>query len=327
MGGEFDFIATIRAGAARASGALRLGIGDDCAVWAPPAGHDQLASTDLLIEGVHFERATTSLADLGHKALAVNLSDIAAMGGTPRYVILGLGMPGDPSAHAELVNGLLRHAAETGVTLIGGDTCASRAGLLISITVLGEVPAGRAIPRGGARPGDAVYVTGTLGDSAAGLALLADAALAPAAPWRDALIGRHRRPAARLEWGRLLGGERLASAMIDVSDGLLADLGHILDESGVGAEVAAERVPMSDALRAFGTAMGRDPLALAVGGGEDYELLFTVPPEREAALARHVAAGELAATAIGRVTGGGGLRVSRDGAAYVPPRAGYEHFS
>jgi thiamine-monophosphate kinase len=325
VGAEFDFIERVRARAAAGAPGPVLGIGDDCAVWRPTPGMEQVITTDLLLEGVHFERAWCPLPDLGYKALAVNLSDVAAMGAVPRLATLALGLPGPPDAAWPLVEAFLDAAAAAGVAVAGGDTCASRTGLLVSVAVVGEVPQGRAVTRAGARPGDGVYVTGTLGDGAAGLALLqGDPAAVPAAV-RRALTERHLRPRARIEEGIRLREAGAASAMIDVSDGLAADLGHVLAASGVGAVLEAESLPLSAAFAAYCAATGTDPVRLALAGGEDYELAFTVPAAAEAEVIRLLAGGA-GARRIGRIVAGTGLGLERDGTVGPIPTAGYEHF-
>jgi thiamine-monophosphate kinase len=328
MGAEFAFIAAIRQAVA-GGGSPALGIGDDCAVWTPTPGCQQLVSTDLLIEDIHFTLGGASgLTDLGQKALAVNLSDVAAMGGVPCYVTLGLGLPGPPESYRALMDGFIAHAAACGVSLIGGDTCAARDRLMISVTVIGEAPTGRAVTRSGAKPGDRIYLTGCTGESAAGLALLSNPSLADVLDpvhW-DTLLGRHLRPTARLAEGALLGESGLASAMIDVSDGVAPDLGHILTESRVGAELDADKIPVSDPLNAFADATGGDALNMALGGGEDYELLFTVRPGHCAEVEGKIAAGELNARAIGHIHEQTGLTLVRGGQS-LPVPGGFEHFS
>lgn len=273
--GEFGFIERIRAAAADGEGVCS-GIGDDCAVLELPPGHRLLTTKDLLIEGIHFDRAWIDNHRLGRKSVSVNVSDIAAMGGRPRHLYLGLGVPSDFSVE-ELqlfMAGFLEAVAEYGACLVGGDTCRSPGPLLISVTAEGSVAAGREVCRRGARVGHDIYVSGTLGDSALALNQLATGKLLD--PW---LASRHHDPTARVALGQALSEKGLASAMIDVSDGLLADLGHILKSSGVGALLEEPLLPLSAAFRA---ALEQDPqqLQLALSGGEDYELLFSVPPER-----------------------------------------------
>jgi thiamine-monophosphate kinase len=325
VGAEFDFIERVKARVG-GTGAVR-GIGDDAAVWRPTPGTDQVVSTDLLIEGVHFDPAWCPADALGYKALAVNLSDLAAMGAVPRLATLALGLPGPPDDHWALVEAFLQAAAEAGVDVVGGDTCASRAGLLVAVSVIGEVPAGEAVTRAGARPGDGIYVTGTIGDAAAGLALLRGEAVEglPAAA-RDALAARQLRPTARVAEGARLREAGAAGAMIDVSDGLAADLGHVLAASGVGAVLDAEALPLSDAFTAYCTLVRADPVPLALSGGEDYELVFTVPPAAQDRVAELVSQG-LAARRVGRIEAGEGLMLERDGVRGPFVARGFEHFA
>jgi len=250
-----------------------------------------LLTTDTLLEGVHFRRQTATLRDIGAKALAVNVSDIAAMGGEPRWALLALGLPPDlPVTDVdELYAGLGETAAQQGVSLIGGDTCAAPAGLVLGITVVGEVE-GAPLRRAGARPGDAILVTGTLGGAAAGLAVLEGGAGSAPPDAVDAVCRAHRRPAPRVAEARAIRASGVATAMIDLSDGLATDLGHLLEESGGGAEVRLADLPIAPATRAVARARGVDAVHWAVSGGEDYELLFTVDGPHAAALARDVSA-------------------------------------
>ncbi len=320
--GEFGFIDRIR-GRVRDGTDVVLGIGDDCAALRLPAGELLLTSTDLLIEEIHFRRAWTSLFDLGAKSAAVNLSDIAAMGGTPRFLYLGLGIPADlPLAELEaLVDGFTQEAEDAGATLAGGDTCRSPGPLLIAVTVEGSVPPGELLRRGGARPGDGIYLSGTLGDSA-----LALRQLQQGLPPEPFLLQRHRRPTARIGLGRALAAAGLATAMIDLSDGLLADLGHLLTASGVGAEISAATLPLSAPFRAA-FAAAPELLELALAGGEDYELLFTVPPSREGEL--QTGTWPATVTRIGSVTPPEcGLTVKGpDGAVLPMAHRGFNHFA
>jgi thiamine-monophosphate kinase len=321
--GEFGFIERIRRAAAGGPG-VRLGIGDDCAVLDWPAGHVLLTSNDLLIEGVHFRLEWSDWHALGRKSVSVNVSDIAAMGGIPRYLYLGLGIP-SPTAVADLdrfLDGFLEAAADYGAVLAGGDTCRSPGPLLISVTVEGSAPGGEVVCRSGAEPGQAIYVSGTLGDSALGLRRLRDG-LQPEA----FLARRHHDPEARVALGRALAAAGLAGAMIDLSDGLLADLGHILEASAVGARIEEERLPLSPDFRA---ALATDPqlLELAWSGGEDYELLFTVPPAKESLLADVAAECSLDLTRIGIITPReSGLQIADgQGRLRKPLRGGFNHF-
>lgn len=326
--GEFDLIELIRARCAVHRADVRLGIGDDAALLAPPAGHDLAVSTDTLVAGVHFPSAT-SARDLGWKALAVNLSDLAAMGATPAWALLALTLP-DASRDfvAAFADGFGELAAQHGVALVGGDT--TRGPLAVGVTVHGFAAPGRALRRDGARPGDLVFVTGTLGDAAAGLRCLdrADARASDLfnAPvdTREALIERLNRPSPRVAAGAAL--RDLASACIDVSDGLLADLGHVAVRSEVGIELDAEALPASSALLAL---FGRDErLVLQATGGDDYELAFCVTPANAAAVQRDLARIGCGATRIGRVVEGERVRLfDRDGCELVFERGGWNHFA
>ncbi len=321
--GEFGLIETIRARVASAPGVHR-GIGDDAAELEIPVGHRLLTSTDLLLENIHFSFAWTSAEDLGHKAVAVNLSDIAAMGGTPRFLYIGLACPAATEVGQldAFVAGALAEAGAHGVTLVGGDTCRSPGPWIISITIEGTAPAGVAVGRDGARPGDAVLVSGTLGDSALALSLWQRGATPEAF-----LVARHCRPEPRVALGHELAQAGLPTAMIDLSDGLVADLGHILEASGVGAEVQSAALPLSPEFRSH-LAPRPELLDLALAGGEDYELLCTVPTERVAAAQAVATRVGVPLAVIGVVTGSAaGLRL-RAGNGEVRPlrRRGYEHF-
>jgi thiamine-monophosphate kinase len=321
--GEFGFIDRISR-AAKAGAGVRLGIGDDCAALTLPPGELLLTTTDLLIEQVHFRREWTDLRTLGRKSVAVNVSDIAAMGGAPRHLFLGLAVPAEASVEGldEFLAGFLEAADHYGATLVGGDTCGSPGPLLISVTAEGTVPEGHLVCRSGARPGDAVYVSGTLGDSGLALQLL----LAGEAP-DPFLARRHHDPEARTGLGRALAQATIPTSMIDISDGLLADLRHLLESSQVGAMIEAAALPLSAPFR---RALEAEPalLELALAGGEDYELLFTVAPEREADLAALAKSAELPVTRLGRITGPeAGLTVlDRAGHPIRTRKAGYDHF-
>lgn len=322
--GEFGFIERIRAAAVTGEGVCH-GIGDDCAVLELPRGERLLTSKDLLIEGIHFQRCWTDSRRLGRKSVSVNVSDIAAMGGRPRHLYLGLGVPADfPAEELQLfMDGFLEAAAEYGACLVGGDTCRSPGPLLISVTAEGAVAAGREVRRAGAAPGQAIYVSGTLGDSA--LALHRHTAGQPLDPW---LASRHHDPVARVALGKALSENGLARAMIDVSDGLLADLGHILKASNVGAMLEESCLPLSGP---FQSALALEPqlLPLALSGGEDYELLFAAQPEQEGAL--QALANQLAVpiTRIGTIIPAGEGLCLRNAAGEVraADRRGFNHFA
>lgn len=292
--------------------ALLLGIGDDGAVLRPRAGFDQVVVTDTLVHGRHFPAGFAS-ADIGWRALAVNLSDIAAMGASPRFVFLNLTLPRDDADWLRgFARGFFEMAALSGTTLAGGDT--TQGPLTVSVTVIGELPPGSAITRAGASPGDLVCVSGTPGDAAAGLALLErneDAA--------RPLVARFRRPTPRLALGETLRG--VASAAIDISDGLLADLGHILSASGVGARIALDALPVSSAL----AACMPDAREFVLAGGDDYELCFCLPRERLDAVRDKA---DCTISVIGEITAERDLRVvTASGEPFAPTRRGYEHFA
>lgn len=318
---EFRLIDRIRERTALAREDVLLGIGDDAALLAVPAGQQLAAAIDTLVEGVHFPSGTAP-ADIGWKALAVNLSDLAAMGAAPAWALLTLTLPrADPSRVDGLAEGFAQLAREHAVALVGGDT--TRGPFSLGVAVHGFVPAGQALVRGGARAGDAVCVTGTLGDAGGGLRLVQGAASFDAAnPAHRALRARLDRPTPRVRAGLALRGR--ASACIDVSDGLLADLGHLCAASGVGAELDPGALPLSPALReVFDEAAARE---LALSGGDDYELCFTVPAGAlDATLAALAAAGERA-TRIGTVVAGDGVRAA-GGAPLAAARGGWDHFA
>jgi thiamine-monophosphate kinase len=344
---EFDLIARIKRRAEEARGGaqtdgLVLGIGDDAAVFDGRGRRDSVITADLLVEDVDFRR-TSLPQDIGYKALAVSLSDIAAMGARPRWTLLSLGLPQDiydsPFATG-IYEGFLSAARRFGVTLIGGDLSRTPERIVIDSIVIGETRRGRAVLRSGARAGDQIYVTGTLGGAAAGLKLLEHAnGLRTRAARARALFGlagltrRQMRPAPRVECGALLGERRLASALIDLSDGLSSDLAHLCERSGVGALVEAARIPVAPLLRranainSYGLtrALTDDSLDLALHGGEDFELLFTVRPHIAARLPRRL--GGVRLTRIGEVRAAGeGIRISRGGSAEILRPSGFDHF-
>ena len=298
-----------------------LGIGDDAAVVRLPAGQELVVAIDTLVAGVHFPRDTAP-RDIGHKALAVNLSDLAAMGAEPAWATLALTLP-EPDeqwVHA-FASGFFALADSTRVALIGGDT--TRGPMTISVQVAGHVPQGSALRRHGARPGDQVWVTGTLGDAALALADLQRRAEVAVSD-RSTLRARLDRPIPRIAEGCALRG--LAHAAIDISDGLGADLGHLLDASGVGATIHATRLPLSTAMeRHLGTSGN---WALPLGGGDDYELCFTAPESNRRAIEAHFARLGTRCTAIGRIDERPGLRcIIEDGEIIDPRTLGYQHFT
>lgn len=319
--GEFELIArffTRPVPAGRSD--IALAVGDDCALLQPAAGEQWAVSTDTLVEGTHFLPSVEPSA-LGHKALAVNLSDLAACGAAPRGFLLALALPRVDEAWLQSFSaGLLALADAHACVLAGGDTTRSPHGVVVTITVFGAVPAGQALLRSGARPDDDLWVSGTLGDAAFGLALRRGEVESTAPGAADALM-RLERPQPRVVLGQALRG--VASAAIDVSDGLLGDLGHILERSGVGARVEWSRVPRSPALRAHPD----DERGWALAGGDDYELLFTAPAARRAAVERAAAMAGAAVSRIGVITATGRLElVDDDGRAMDTAARAFDHF-
>ena len=327
--GERGLIERLRRGLPPPGRAVLVGPGDDAAVVAWPAGQLLLLTTDTLVEDVHFRRRTATLRDVGAKALAVNISDIAAMGGEPRFALLALACPAECTVDEidELYAGLGEVARRYGVDLVGGDTCATPDRIVLTIALAGGVE-GSPLTRSGARPGDAILVTGTLGGSAAGLAALEHGSPAVPAAAAAEVHRAHRRPVPRVAEGRLIRASGAATAMIDVSDGLATDLGHIAEESRVGARVRLAALPVSDATRQVARALERSAWSWAVSGGEDYELLFTAAPDRAAALAARVTAETgTPVSAIGEIRPAGERLTYVDNAGRpVDVDAGFEHF-
>lgn len=276
---EDELVAAIRTLLSGPQPGVVVGIGDDAAVVEPGTG-EQVLTTDMLIEGIHFEMGSISARDLGAKSIAINVSDMAAMAASPRYALVSVGLA--PVVRAAWVVELyagMRHACdEYALTLVGGDTNRSDR-VVISVAVVGEVAPGRAVTRAGAQPGDVIVVTGSLGAAAGGLALSrlppAEAGRALSQPWGRELLEALSRPVARVGEGQTLA-QAGATAMMDLSDGLARDLSRLCAESGVGARVELARVPIAEPLRRGASTLGIDPLELAMGGGEDYELLATL---------------------------------------------------
>lgn len=300
---------------------VALGIGDDCALLVPPAGEQLVVTLDTLVADVHFF-AGADPEGIGHKALAVNLSDLAAMGATPAWVTLALTLPrADEDWLEQFCRGLFALADRYGVQLVGGDTTHGPV-TVITLQAHGFVPPGQALRRDGAKPGDGIYVTGTPGD--AGLALAAAyGKTTVGAAYHAYVRARLERPEPRITQGVALRG--VASAAIDISDGLAQDLGHILERSAVGARLDVEQLPLSSALTA---SLDRDDTIItALTGGDDYELCFTVPPERTAQLEALATDWDCCCTRIGVMTAEPGLRlVQADGSTFHLKRLGYDHF-
>jgi thiamine-monophosphate kinase len=330
--GELGLIRRLRTTAPGSHAGIRLGIGDDAAVLEPTLGSAILATTDLVVEGIHFRREWASPRDIGWKAIAVNLSDIAAMGGIPRWALVALAIPAaTPVEDVDaLYVGMRDCASPHRVVIVGGDTSASPDGWMINVTLLGE-HAGLPRLRSMVRPGDAIAVTGTLGRSAAGLALLAarsGSGRALPAGMVERLLSSHLRPMARVSEGRWLGSQPAVHALMDCSDGLATDVGHLCRESALHARVELARVPIDPAAREAAQALGEDALLWATRGGEDYELILTCDADAVTAVAAGLERETgTTLTVIGTAAPGApeiawvGLR----GEA-VDVRGGYEHF-
>jgi len=300
--GEFGLIELIVRQSACDRPDVERAIGDDAAVF-KGSGHDRfLATTDVLNESVHFSLKSTTPYLLGRKSLAVNLSDIAAMGGIPLYFFVGLSLPKHLPLDfvRALYRGMQAQARRFNVVLLGGDTVTASGGLSISITLIGRSHSRKVLYRSGAKFGDLIFVSGTLGDSALGLALLQKGERASS---RQHLIRRHLDPEPRVALGQALAEAKLATSMIDVSDGIAADLGHILEQSHVGAEVYLEQLPFSRAYQRHVSHLCADMYAPALSGGEDYELLFTVPSKCRKSVEACARKLGVDVSCIGRITG------------------------
>ena len=315
-----------------------VGPGDDAAVIEPERGALDVLTTDAQVEGVHFDRRFVPPDAIGHRALAVNLSDLAAMGAQPRAALLSLVLPGDleTSAVDGLLDGLLALAARYRVALIGGNVTRTLGPMMIDVTAIGSVRPRRVLIRAGARPGDEVYVTGAIGGAVVGLRLLQAAAGGPeGSPRRsdveaDLQVGLseqlYLRPEPRVRVGLLLGRNRAASACIDLSDGLADGIRQIAVASGVGIAVDGETIPLADGVAEYHRAQGHDPVRAALAGGDDYELLFTARPTLRGRLrAVKRQAGDLPITKIGVVTKAQQL-VLRTASGDIELPAGFEHF-
>jgi thiamine-monophosphate kinase len=323
--GEFELIERFfrgpAAGMVRRRGDVVLGIGDDAALLRTPAGAQLVAALDTLVEGRHFPVGSPARS-IGHRALAVNLSDLAAMGAEPAWCLLSLTLPEAREEFlGEFAAGLLDLASAHGVALVGGDTTAGP--LAIAVQALGFVEAGTAMRRAGASAGDLLFASGTPGDAAAGLRLaIADAPASLGDSHRSALLDRFHFPQPRVALGRALRG--IASACIDVSDGLAADAGKLAEASGCAAVIEVERLPLSAALTAF--AGEREARQLALSGGDDYELCFAVPPSQLPALEARAADVKCTITRIGQLESGSGVMLIEGGKRSTRGFTGYDHF-
>ena len=329
---ERALIRLIRGASVASAPDLIQGIGDDCAVFGTPEAGQWLITTDTLVDSVHFDRDWHPPELLGRKSIAVNFSDIAAMGGRPRFVLLSLCLPQDLEAEwlQRWLSGVSAILAEQGCVLIGGDTVRGRE-LVISVTVLGEAEGNQILYRTGARPGDTVYVSGPLGSAAAGLALFQRAKLDGRHPeqwpqWQD-LLDAHLNPRPLVKLGQQLGASGWVTAMQDVSDGLATDLAHICQESGTGSVLYADRLPVLSVIDSAALFLKKDRLDLLLKGGEDYQLLFTVRSGREKELeARLLTELNHQIYPVGTITGGQGVLLEKkDGSRHDITFQGYEH--
>ena len=308
-----------------------MGAGDDCAVIRKCGSRVQLLSMDTLVEQVHFDRRFHPPELLGRKVISVNVSDIAAMGGIPSQVLLSAGLP--PGFDADWVlafnQGLLKACQHYNCSLIGGDTVASPGGFSFTITILGEMEESAVLYRSGAHEGDTVFASGLLGRSAGGLALL-EAGFSAHEPQFEELIAQHLNPTARVQLGAALAKSGLVHAMIDSSDGLATDLAHICSASQLGAQIFADQMRISDSLREAAKLCEADPLDWALRGGEDFELIFTAPPQAAAVLHELGNDCSVQIHAIGVMDKGEGLRLfEQDGTACretALTHQGYDHF-
>ncbi|HEY6332814.1 MAG TPA: thiamine-phosphate kinase [Blastocatellia bacterium] len=338
MKGESQIISWIRSRKARGGRNLVIGIGDDAAVWQPRHGYNLIACCDLSVENVHFRTEWAEPRTIGYKSLAVTISDVAAMGGTPLYALLSVALPAGKSEAfvQDLFQGVFDAADRFDVVLIGGDTSKSPGPIFLDTSVIGECPSGRAVTRSGAGVGDLIFVTGSLGGSALGLQILQTepntvAASAPSrssnrSPAAAEAIMRHVTPEPRVEAGKLIGSMGLATAMIDISDGLTTDLSHITAESEKGAILYADSIPIANCVKSAQLdGVVSNPLELALHGGEEYELLFTAKPGQRHEIEAVIASTGLAVSCIGEVVPNPGLRLEINGTlADLAPR-GYEH--
>ncbi len=310
-------------------------MGDDAALLAHPSSAHLVISTDLLVEDIHFSKKTASFYDIGYKAAVANLSDIAAMGATPTYILVAVALPpyvryGD---WKDLYRGLSVPCKSHGVQLVGGDTSASHSSLFLAITILGQVEPGHALTRGGAREGDLIYISGSLGNSAAGLACLIHQTsrenISTLRQPMKFLVRRHLHPTPRIALGRLLSSRRLASAALDLSDGLSGDIEHLCQQSRVGALILEASLPMSPHLRSYASQVSADPLPWALHGGEEYELLFTVSPKKQHSLESAIKQLRIPATAIGVITSRrSGIQIThQNGRTQKLEPKSYVHFS
>ena len=301
-----------------------IGPGDDAAVIEPERGTYDVLTTDAVVEGIHFDRTFAPMDAVGHRALAVNLSDLAAMGARPRAALLSLVLPESLAVSDvdQLLDGLLPLAAVHGVAVIGGNITRTAGPLLVDVTAIGSVKPRRVLTRAGARPGDDVYVTGSLGAAAVGLKMLQKTPV----PAESNCVVRYLRPVPRVRAGVLLGRNRAAASCVDLSDGLADALHQVADASGAGMRIDASALPIAEGVREWHDVHGGDPVETAVSGGDDYELLFTARPAQRGRLrAVRTQLGDLPISRIGAVTRGRDVVLATTTGMREVPR-GYDHF-
>jgi len=329
--GEFGLIERIESKLSSSHKDIIKGIGDDASVTQVPKGKLLLSTSDTLIEDVHFSLNFASAFNLGRKSLAVNISDIAAMGGIPRFFLISMGIPQKISVEFidEFIDGIRDVALSFHAHAIGGDTTFSPGKLVIQITLFGEAIPGYVIYRNNANVGDYIYVTGNLGDSALGLKILdtKDEPSKVEEKFRD-LVEEHNNPTPRVNEGRLIAENRIASAMIDISDGLISDLGHVCKQSKVGAKIWLENLPLSKAFQEFSREFTDHPMDLPLSGGEDYELLFTVDKGNVDLLNKIKHGFQTKVTLIGEIVRQDyGISVlDNNGQGYTMKKKGFDHF-
>ncbi len=328
--GEHRVIAFVRSRLVAPPPFLVLGVGDDAAVLEPVRNALDVLTTDALVEGVHFDRRFVGASAIGYRALAVNLSDLAAMGAQPRAALLSLALPPAlPWSELEsLVDGFLDGAARYRVALVGGNVTRSPGPLVVDVTLTGSVKRRKLLSRSGARAGDALFVTGAVGGAAAGLAWLRNHGMEAEAPEAVAAgVERYLRPEPRVRFGLIAGRTRAASACMDLSDGLADAVGQIAQASGTGARIDEATIPIAPAARTvFAGDPGR-PLHAALTGGDDYELLCAVPRRARRRFEAAARLGRVTITEIGEITADDAVTIRRDGAGLEPLPSGFEHFA
>lgn len=323
---EFGFIDRIKKGCLNRKSGVMVGIGDDCAVLKSTDGSAILLTTDMLVENVHFRCDRTTPFLLGRKSLAVNISDIAAMGGNPKEALIAIAIPEETEIEFldGLYDGIKSMAAEYDINLLGGDTVSSPKNLVISISLMGEAAEDEVLYRSGATVGGVIFITGTVGSSAAGL----DVAIKNRQfDEKDLLLAAHFDPVPHVKAGRIIAVSKAANSLIDVSDGVVSDLGHICDESGVGAIIELAKLPVTDPLREYCKKYNLSLEELALHGGEDYVLLGTAPEKSVRTLERALKSDGCNFSPIGRITKDKGIRVQHeDGSVREVNNSGFDHF-